>query len=112
MKDDTDNVHSKSAECQENAFDAFTREFERYSHSAVIVCFSLKYLFSVIVYILLRSFASSQFSELWMAVVLAYALYGHEMYINSKVKEDLIKSVLEENHDEEKDKTDSKSQLG
>ena len=107
MKDDTNNMCSKSAECQENAFDAFTHEFERYSHSAVIVCFSLKYLLSVTVYILLRSFAGSQFSELWMAVVLAYALYGHEMYIDSKVKDELIRSALKENHDEEKDNKDS-----
>ena len=75
--------------------------FEQASRRAVLICFVLKYFLSIGIYIVLRNFAWSGVDELWIAISFAYALYGHELYISTKVKEHMIKTILKENSNEE-----------
>lgn len=77
--------------------------FERASRRAVLICFALKYAFATGIYIALRNFVGAQAGELWMAFVLAYAMYSQELYVNVKIKEGLVKSVLEDHENEKKD---------
>ena len=75
--------------------------FEQASRRAVLICFVLKYFLSISIYIALRNFAWPGVDELWIAISFAYALYGHELYISTKVKEHVIKTILKENSNEE-----------
>lgn len=85
-----------------------SESYEKSSRFAVLICFALKFAVAVGAYIALRNLAGLEFGELWMAVVLAYALYGHEQFISMKIKEDLVKSILEkEDYDEKKDTEDA-----
>lgn len=75
--------------------------FEQASRRAVLICFVLKYFLSIGIYIALRNFAWPGVDELWIVISFAYALYGHELYISTKVKEHMIKTILKENSNEE-----------
>ena len=103
-----DDKHEKLVENLAKLFVHVTDSaFEKASHRAVLICFALKYLLSIGMYIVLRNFAFAGLDELWIAIVLAYSLYGHEMFINMKVKEGMVKSILAEHCNEEKDIEDS-----
>lgn len=86
--------------------------YERSSKYAVLICFAMKYVLAATIYIAARNFVGQMFGELWIALVLAYALYGHELYISLKIKEELIKSFLkkqqrDEKEDDEEDEEDT-----
>ena len=81
--------------------------YEQASRRAVLICFALKYAIGIGIYILLRNFVGQVYGEAWMALVFAYALYGQELYISTKIKEGLVKSILSEQNNEEKDNEDS-----
>lgn len=86
--------------------------FEQASRRAVLICFALKYAVGIGIYIALRNFISPVYGEAWMAFVFAYALYGQELYINTKVKEGLVKSILEkEDYDVEENDTENTNDI-
>ena len=61
---------------------------------AVVSCFSLKYAVAVSVYIILKHFLNDIFADLWIAIVLAYAMYSYELIISVLVKKDIINKVV------------------
>ena len=93
-------------------------KFERASRTAVNICFALKYALAMMAYIFIRNFAGLDWGELWMAIVAAFGLYNHELYINFKLKEQMVAEALAEadlkyengdsNGKEDKDSAESK----
>lgn len=64
------------------------------ANKTVVSCFSLKYAVAVSVYIILKHFLNGIFADLWIALVLAYAMYSYELIISVLVTKDIINKVV------------------
>ena len=81
--------------------------FERASKIAVLICFAMKFIIVVAGCLLLRH-VNEAAADLFMLTALAYSFYGHELYINMKVKEELVRKVIAGNISKEECNEDKK----
>lgn len=76
--------------------------YEKASKKAIVICFALKFVIAVAGCMLLRH-VNEALADLFMLLVLAYSLYGHELYISMKIKENIVQNVINENLKKEDD---------
>lgn len=71
---------------------------------AIVICFAVKFLISISLYVILQQFVNQSMAELWMLCVFGFMLFKYETLISAIIKTDLLKKTINGDENEEKDK--------